>query len=174
MLRNDDLPRRGREQVASRESMIGKDRQRRLLRGQPRDQVRRLESASELAAEAVDLKHDPLDGGIAHGAQNLRLQSLVGCSARIRPDIGPLVHERALDRDQGNAIDDRKRLPAAVFQHPADLVTDASGQGTAMLERHMIDAIAGAMQQHATLDDALANAGQRSIELAGVHQERAY
>jgi hypothetical protein len=34
----------------------------------------------------------------------------------------------------------------------------------------MIDAIAGALQDHAALDDPLADAGQRRIELAGMHQ----
>ena len=53
--------------------MIGENRKRRFLGRKPRDQVRRLESAGEFAGEAVDLEHDPLDGGIAHGAQDLRL-----------------------------------------------------------------------------------------------------
>jgi hypothetical protein len=70
------------------------------------------------------------------------------------------VHQRALDRNEGNAVDDRKWLPAAVVQHPADLVTDAAAQWTAMLERDMVDALTGALQHHAALDDPLANAGQ--------------
>jgi hypothetical protein len=59
-----------------------------------------------------------------------------------------LVHERTLDRDEGNAIHERKRLPAAVIQHPADLVTDAAGQWAAMLERNMIDAAVSVLQRH--------------------------
>ena len=84
MLGNDDLPGRGREQIAGRQSMISQDRQRRFFCRQPGDQVRGLEGAGEFAAEAVDLEHDCLDGGIAQGAQNLRLQSLIRTSGRNR------------------------------------------------------------------------------------------
>ena len=79
--------------------MVGEDS---FLGRKPGDQVRRLEGAGEFSAEAVDREDDSLDGGIAHGAENLRLQSLIGCPTGIGPDIGALVHERALDRNEGN------------------------------------------------------------------------
>ena len=61
---------------------------------------------------------------------------------------------------------------AAVVTPPTDLVADAPGEQPSILERHMIDALPGALQHHAALDDSLANAGQRGNELAGMHQER--
>jgi hypothetical protein len=80
------------------------------------------------------------------------------------------MHERALDRNQGNTVDDRKWLPTALVEHLANPVADAPSDRSTMLERHMIDAITGALQHHAALNDPLADAGQRRVELAGMHQ----
>jgi hypothetical protein len=82
------------------------------------------------------------------------------------------VHQRALDRDEGDAVDHRKWLPAAVIQHPTNLVTDTPGERPAILERNVIDAITGALQHHAALEDPLADAGERRVELSGMHQQR--